>query len=79
MHLSYHLADKLNIKDIRTFCCASYTDDQQRSDLHIYYEPTIESGRQVLIVDDLIDSGNTLNIISAKYPTADIAVLMMKS
>jgi len=79
MHLSYHLADKLGIKDIRTFCCASYTDDHNQCDLRIYHEPTIESGRQILIVDDLIDSGHTLNIISAKYPTADIAVLLSKS
>lgn len=79
MHLSYHLADKLGIKDIRTFCCASYLDDHQQSDLHIYHEPTIESGKRILIVDDLIDSGHTLNIITAKYPTADIAVLMSKS
>ncbi len=79
MHLSYHLADKLGIKDIRTFCCASYLDNNQQSDLHIIYEPMIEIGKRVLIVDDLIDSGKTLNIITAKYPTADVAVLLIKS
>jgi len=79
MHLSYHLADKLKIKDIRTFCCASYLDDHQQSDLHIIYEPMIESSKKILIVDDLIDSGKTLNVIASKYPTADIAVLLIKS
>lgn len=78
MHLSYHLADKLGIKDIRTFCCASYLDDHQQSDLHIIYDPMINSDKKILIIDDLIDSGKTLNVITARYPTADIAVLLIK-
>lgn len=82
MHLAYYLADALQIKDIRTYCCSSYMDDNNQGAMNVYYQPELTefADKNILVVDDLIDSGKTLQHILEIYPNhhMDIAVLYTK-
>lgn len=61
------IAHSLNIKDIYIARASSYTDDNTKGNLSIEI-PDIDKlkGENVLIVDDLSDSGDTLSAIAAK-------------
>ena len=82
MHLAYYLADVLKIKNIRTYCCSSYMTDNNQWAMNVYYQPDLADlhDANILVVDDLIDSGKTLQHIWEAYPeyNLDVAVLYTK-
>ena len=76
---AYFLAKHLGIDYISTFCVKSYDDgNNKRGELEIikaddYY------GARWLVVDDLIDSGETLNLIKKYYGNVEVAVVYKKA
>jgi xanthine phosphoribosyltransferase len=66
--LAYHL----NIRDIQTIQIQSYDKTLQRDELKLIDTTDLSNCSRVLIVDDIVDSGNTLNAlllhVRDKYP-----------
>ena len=72
------VARELNIALIETFCIATYSfKDQNKADIA---KPLslMEGGRDWLVIDDLVDSGQTFEIIRGMIPNAHYACLYAK-
>jgi len=70
------LAKKLGIKNILTVTARSYVGEKQE-ELKITYLPEVDlSGKKILLVDELVDSGQTLKkitqVIAEKYKPAQV-------
>ena len=64
LHLGYYIAKALGIRDIQTFNVASYTDGNQQEALRDFTQHSLNlTSKSVLVIDDLIDSGATLNYV----------------
>jgi len=75
------LAYELDIKLIDTICISSY-DDQDQKNANIIKKPEsadIKDGSGWLVVDDLIDTGKTAEIIRAHYPKATFVTTYAKT
>lgn len=73
---------ELNIRLIETICIASYNDYSRQGELvvkkNISKELTKNGGKNVLIVDDLTDTGKTAAIVRDIIPQAHFATLYAK-
>jgi xanthine phosphoribosyltransferase len=76
------ISRELGIRLIETVCVASYHDYTEQGDLRVLKEitPTLlaEGGKDVLIVDDLTDTGKTASIVRAMMPSAHFATVYAK-
>ena len=76
------VARELEIRLIDTVCVASYHSyaEQGRAALLKGVVPDVagESGRGVLVVDDLTDTGNTARIVRSLLPEAHLATVYAK-
>ena len=70
---------KLNIKDIRIMKLASYSDDNERSMIVDSSTDRLYDGKNVYIIDDLADSGETVKYIRKNYPSSNICTMLVKS
>jgi xanthine phosphoribosyltransferase len=76
---AYYLARYLGIRNIRTICMLSYTKDNEQEALRVLpSNQKVDDSENCLIVDDLIDSGKTLEMARKYYPNSKIAVLYRK-
>ncbi|MEM8791772.1 MAG: xanthine phosphoribosyltransferase [Pseudomonadota bacterium] len=73
------VARELNIRVVDTISVKSY-DHQTQSEAEILKAPDqdIGKGEGVLIVDDLADTGRTLQVVREKYPKAHFATVYSK-
>jgi len=74
------IARELNIRIVETISVKSY-DHQSQSEAQILKAPDeklMNNGKGILIIDDLVDSGRTLEIIRATYPQAHYATIYAK-
>lgn len=72
------IAHELGIKMIETICISSYDDEiKQARELEILKRYTNEENT-VLVVDDLVDSGTTFDVILSMLPNACRACLYAK-
>ncbi len=74
------IARELDIRTVDTISIKSY-DDQSRSEAIVLKSPDaalIGDGTGILIVDDLVDTGKTLEVVKKKYPKAHIATVYAK-
>ncbi|MCT8998506.1 xanthine phosphoribosyltransferase [Chelativorans intermedius] len=76
------IARELGIRLIETVCVASYHDYTEQGELKVLKEiapPLLErDGEDVLIVDDLTDTGKTAAIVRAMMPKAHFATVYAK-
>ena len=73
-------ARELDIRTVDTISVKSY-DNQSRSAAIILKSPDKElmgDGTGILIIDDLVDSGKTLEVVRALYPKAHFATVYAK-
>jgi len=72
MTLAHALSMALDIRNLQTIRCESYDGKEQRSSLTIKRECDFSLSKRVLIVDDIVDSGQTLHalldILRTQYP-----------
>ncbi len=75
------LARNLDIKLIETVCVSSYDDrtDTQAKATILKGLPEGDDGEGWLVVDDLIDTGHTVQIIRKMFPKAYYATVYAKS
>jgi xanthine phosphoribosyltransferase len=76
------ISRELGIRLIETVCVASYHDYTEQGDLRVLKDiaPSllVDEGRDVLIVDDLTDTGKTASIVRAMMPAAHFATVYAK-
>ncbi len=73
------VARELNIRNVDTVCIASYHDYQTQTDMQLLKQPTLDnSGEGYVIIDDLVDSGNTAKLIRQLYPNAYFVTIFAK-
>jgi xanthine phosphoribosyltransferase len=74
------VARELDIRTVDTVAVRSY-DHQSQAEARILKSPDAElmgDGTGILIVDDLVDSGRTLELVRALYPAAHFATVYAK-
>ena len=74
------IARELDIRVVDTISVKSY-DHQSQSAAEILKSPNKElmgNGKGILIIDDLVDSGRTLEIVKELYPEAHYATVYAK-
>jgi len=73
---------ELDIRLIETVCIASYHDYSSQGEMDVLKEVSSEllqsGGEEVLIVDDLTDTGKTAEIVRAMLPKAHFATVYAK-
>jgi xanthine phosphoribosyltransferase len=73
-------ARELDIRTVDTISIKSY-DHQTQSEAAVLKKPDAEmmgDGTGILIIDDLVDSGKTLEVVRALYPNAHFATVYAK-
>ncbi|HDR1316004.1 TPA: xanthine phosphoribosyltransferase, partial [Pasteurella multocida] len=63
------LARELGIRHIETVCIASYHDHVEQGELKVLHRAEGD-GEGFIVVDDLVDTGNTARAIRDMYPKA---------
>ena len=74
------MASELKIKAIETISISSY-ENKERAELHILKHPDInlvQNGKGWLVIDDLVDKGETAKEIKKLLPKAIIATVYAK-
>ena len=61
--LAQALAYALNIRNLQSIRVESYDDDNKRDDIDLHVDCHLQHCRHVLIVDDIVDSGDTLKAV----------------
>ncbi len=73
---------ELGIRMIETVCIASYHDYSEQGDLqvikHISEELLVNGGENVLVIDDLTDTGKTAKMVRDMMPKAHFATVYAK-
>ncbi|ALD15205.1 xanthine phosphoribosyltransferase [Buchnera aphidicola (Aphis glycines)] len=76
------LARELSIRYVDTICIASYNNNCLQENRKIIKTTKISnekiSGKQVIVVDDLVDTGGTAHIIRKFYPKAYFVTIFAK-
>lgn len=77
------VARELGIRIIETVCIASYDGENQQGELQVLKTITEhvsgpDSGKGVLIVDDLVDTGATAKLVRDMLPAAHFATVYAK-
>lgn len=74
------IARELDIRTVDTISIKSY-DHQDQSDAVVLKAPDAEivgDGEGILIIDDLVDTGKTLEVVRARFPKAHVATVYAK-
>jgi xanthine phosphoribosyltransferase len=74
------VARELDIRTVDTISVKSY-DHQDRSEARVLKSPDADmmgDGTGILVVDDLVDSGKTLELVRSLYPQAHFATVYAK-
>lgn len=70
------LSRELGIRHVETVCIASYDHDQQ-GELRVLHAADTD-GEGFIVVDDLVDTGNTAREIRKMYPKAKFVTVFAK-
>ena len=74
------VARELNIRVVDTICVKTY-EHQDRGEAQVLKAPDaglVGDGDGVLVIDDLVDTGRTLEVVRAAYPRAHFATVYAK-
>ncbi|MBU0912083.1 MAG: xanthine phosphoribosyltransferase, partial [Gammaproteobacteria bacterium] len=71
------LARELDIRVVDSICVSSYDYDQQR-ELKVLKDATLADSPRLLIVDDLVDTGETAKALREHFPTACFVTVYAK-
>ena len=74
------IARELDVRTVDTISIKSY-DHQHQSDAQVLKKPDADmmgDGTGILIIDDLVDSGKTLEVVRDLYPKAHFATVYAK-
>lgn len=84
--IGHFLAESLNLRSFYTINSIHYDDEKKLDYIKLFNIPNLHDYKKVLIVDDIVDSGDTLfeivKIMNINYPTIDFkttAIFQKKS
>jgi len=70
--IAHMLGEHYDIREVYAINTIGYDDDRKREKTEIFNIPDIRNAGHVLIVDDIVDSGDTMKLVletmSARYP-----------
>ena len=73
------LARELSIRHVETVCIASYHDHNNQGELQVLHAAQVPNGGEgFIIVDDLVDTGNTARAIREMYSNAKFVTVFAK-
>ena len=73
------LARELGLRHIETVCIASYHDHNNQGELQVLHAAQVPNGGEgFIVVDDLVDTGNTACAIRQMYPNAKFVTVFAK-
>ncbi|HHE9989931.1 xanthine phosphoribosyltransferase [Haemophilus influenzae] len=73
------LARELGLRHIETVCVASYHDHNNQGELQVLHAAQVPNGGEgFIVVDDLVDTGNTARAIRQMYPNAKFVTVFAK-
>ena len=77
--LAHHLAEIFDIREVFAINAISYDKTQKKEKIDIFNIPNLHGYKNILIVDDISDSGDTfievLNLLKKKYPDLNFKTL----
>lgn len=73
------IAYKLDIRDVRVMKLLSYDENNKRCPIRDISTDRLFDGDDVYFIDDVVDSGATIDYIRKKFPTARICTLLTKT
>ena len=69
------LGEYYNIREVYAINTIGYDDTEKLDEVTVFNIPNLQMTKRVLIVDDIVDSGDTLTtvlkVLEAKYPTIE--------
>ncbi len=69
----------LGLRHIETVCIASYHDHNNQGELQVLHAAQVPNGGEgFIVVDDLVDTGNTARAIRQMYPNAKFVTVFAK-
>ena len=71
------IANYLGIQDIDVIALKTYADRKKNSDIKIFKR--IKSEKKLVVIDDLVDSGDTAKIVKEMMPNSKFVVLYAKT
>ena len=76
------VARELGIRVIETISIASYSDEFRQGELQVLKgissELKTEPGKRLLVIDDLVDTGKTMQLVRQILPDAHVATVYAK-
>ena len=73
------ISRELNLRTVDCVSVSSYDHDEQRDDLNLLKDVSATSdGEGFLVVDDLVDTGNTLTFLRQRLPKAKFITVYAK-
>jgi len=67
------LGEYFDLREVYAINTIGYEDTEKKDSVEVFNIPDLKSAKQVLIVDDIVDSGDTLvevlKVLDAKYPS----------
>jgi len=76
--LGHFMAQAMDIRELYSLNSIHYDDSKKLDTIEIFNIPDMSQSKKVLIIDDIIDSGDTLKelkrILEQKYPSAQFKV-----
>lgn len=76
--LTHFLATKLDMRDVYIVNSVSYDNDTKSPKSEIFNIPNLDKYKKILLVDDIIDSGETIHNISTilkdKFPKLEFRI-----
>jgi len=72
LSMAQMLGEYYDVREVYTINTIGYEDTQKKVSVEVFNLPDLKSAKQVLLVDDIVDSGDTLvevlAVLNAKYP-----------
>lgn len=73
------VARELNIRVVDSICISSYDHQSQRDEATILKDVSAtDDGEGFLVIDDLVDTGNTLRVLKQRFPKARFITVYAK-
>jgi len=70
--LGHFLAERMNLRRLYTLNSIHYDDQQKLETIDVFNIPNLGEGKRVLVVDDIVDSGESMleimQLLKEKYP-----------
>jgi len=81
MTIGHFLAERLDMRDVYTLNAISYENEKKIGKPRIFNIPDLKNKKRVLLLDDISDSGETLEevikTLKAKYPDTEFKTLTL--